>query len=276
MSKVFCLILNYNRPQDTIKCAESLLKSDLPAGTGIIIIDNGPMNRKKYFSTHVPTAIYLKSPGNIGFSAANNLGIKYALSHAATHILIINPDVTVPRRFLSGLLDTFKVTPRRVGLVAPAHTEGRGNYGLGGTMDWRWCTFPHENVIQLPKSPRRYDLLTFACVLIKREVFETVGLLDERYFLYLEDVDYCVSAAKAGFLLYLNPSVVINHQTSSSFTDPRAKIWYSLRSCLIFIRKWYSFPHNILPILHTLHFYPSLYVLWTLKRWVRKYRSNKV
>jgi hypothetical protein len=261
MSKVFCLILNYNRQEDTVKAVESLISSKLPLGTEIIIIDNGRENLRKFFAHSVPSAIYLKSPGNIGFAAGNNQGIKYALTHSATHILIMNPDVTVPRDFLLPLIKLDK------DLVAPAHTEGNGSYGLGGTVDWKWCSFPHENVSSLPQTLKRYDLLTFACVLIKRKVFEVAGLLDERYFLYLEDVDYCISAARAGFTLYLDSSVVVRHQTSSSFDDPRAKIKFSFNSSFIFIKKWYKFPWNILPLLHTLYFYPTLYILWTLKKW---------
>ncbi len=230
------------------------------------MIDNGKKDLKQYFAKQLSGGIYLRSSGNLGFAAGNNIGIRYALNHGATHILIINPDVTVPRNFLLPLLQTFKDSPRS-GLVAPAHTEGQGIYGLGGSINWQWGTFEHENVVVLPIKSRPYDFLTFACVLIKREVLEKVGLLDERYFMYLEDVDYCVSASRAGFNLLLDPSVAVTHRTSSSFADPRAKIRLSLRSCLLFIHKWYRFPHTILPTLHALYFYPYTYLLWTLKRW---------
>lgn len=176
----------------------------------------------------------------------------------------------VENDFLFPLLSTFEDCPRRVGLLAPAHTEGKGMYGLGGKINWQWCTFPHDNVRRLPTAIREYDLLTFACVLIKREVFENVGLMDERYFLYLEDVDYCVSAAKSGYKLILNPNVVVTHKTSSSFADPRGKIKFSFYSSFIFIHKWYTFPRQILPLLHTLYFYPATYLLWTLKKWKGK------
>jgi hypothetical protein len=264
MSKVFCLILNYNRKHDTVHAAESLLSSKLPKHTEIVIIDNGQANLEKFFAKQVPSAFYIKSPGNIGFAAGNNQGIRYALEHGATHVLIMNPDVTVPRDFLFPLIKLDK------DLVAPAHTEGKGSYGLGGTIDWKWCRFPHDNVTKLPNKPQQYDLLTFACVLIKRDVFRVAGLMDERYFLYLEDVDYCVTARRAGLALYLDPRVVVTHMISSSFDDPRGKIKFSFKSSFIFIKKWYHFPANLLPVLHTLYFYPSLYVLWTLKLWKKQ------
>ncbi len=270
MSKVFCLILNYNRQADTVKCARSILASKLPSGAVLVIIDNGPKDSKAYFKKRVPSAIYLKSPNNRGFSAGNNIGIKYALENRASHILIINPDTIVPRDFLIPLLSTFRETPGRVGLLAPALTQGRGVYSLGGRIDWTIASFSHDDVTQLPHYVLEYDFLTFACVLIKREVFESVGLMDERYFLYLEDVDYCVAASKKGFKLELNPRVIVAHSVSSSFANLRDKIGYSFISCLKFIFKWYRFPKSIVPILHALYLYPYTYILWTLQSWKHK------
>lgn len=271
--KIFCLILNYQSPTDTVAAATSLRASDAPANTQIVIIDNGPKNRAQYFRSRVPGCVYLKSPGNIGFAAGNNQGIKYALSRGASHILIINPDVVVPKTFFKPLLSSFRQHPRS-GLVAPAHQEpGSNSYGLGGWVNWTYCSFPHDNVSKLPTRDRAYDLLTFACVLIKSDVFNKVGLMDERYFLYLEDVDYCVSAKKAGYSLYLNPSVCVTHRTSSSFSDPRGKIRFSYNSSFIFIRKWYRFPYNLLPLLHTITFYPYTYLLWTLKMYKSRLKT---
>lgn len=264
-TKVFVLILNYNHPQDTVKAANSILSSKRPVSTKIIVIDNGKKNLAKYFDNQIKNVIYLKSPGNIGFAAANNLGIKYALSRGATHILIMNPDVTVPVDFLLPLLETFD-THKKAGIVAPAHHEPNSKvYGMGGSINWSLAAFPHQNLKKLPNQVKQYELLTFACVLIKAEVFAKAGLMDERFFLYLEDVDYCITAKQAGYQLWLNPKVVITHNTSSSFADPRIKIWLSFVSCFTFIKKWYKFPHNLIPIIHTMCFYPFTYLLWTLR-----------
>lgn len=265
--KVFVLLLNYNNSKDTIDAAKSLLHSDLPNDAQIVVIDNGSVDQHKLFANKIPGSIYLKSRGNLGFAAGNNQGVAYALAHKATHILIMNPDVRVPKRFIKPLLRSFAKHPK-AGIVAPAHREpGKLSFGLGGHVNWDTCSFPHDNVPVLPKHDLQYDLLTFACVLIKAEVFKNVGLLDARYFLYLEDVDYCVSVKNAGYELWLNPSVCVTHQTSSSFVDARDKIRYSFDSSLIFINKWYRFPKNLLPILHTFYFYPYTYLLWTLKLW---------
>lgn len=269
-TKVFALILNYNNPIDTVEAAQSLLGSDIPSNSKIVIIDNSDADQKKYFTTQLKDIVYIKSKGNVGFAAGNNLGIKYALVHGATHILILNPDVRVPRVFFKPLLNTFKVH-KNAGIVAPAHREpGSVTYGLGGSINWDNCTFPMDNTTKLPKNEREYDHLTFACALIKADVIRRVGLLDERYFMYLEDVDYCVRTKNAGYKLFLNPTVCVTHKTSSSFADKRGKIKLSLSSCLKFINKWYRFPSNIIPYLNSLYFYTMTYVMWTLKLWKKK------
>ncbi|GAB4027384.1 MAG: glycosyltransferase family 2 protein [Candidatus Microgenomates bacterium] len=272
-TQVFALLLNYNNSKDTIEAAQSLNNSDLGGDVQIVVIDNGTDNQRNLFTKKLPGSIYIKSRGNIGFAAGNNQGIRYALEHGATHILIMNPDVRVPKVFFKPLLSLFRVH-KKAGIVAPAHREpGSTYYGLGGRLNWQNCSFPHNNVTVLPALDQQYDLLTFACVLIKAEVFKKVGLLDERYFLYLEDVDYCVSVGNAGYELWLNPRVCVTHRTSSSFDDSRKKIKFSFMSSFVFIKKWYRFPNNILPILHALYFYPYTYLLWTLKLYKRKIKA---
>lgn len=269
-TKVFALLLNYNNKRDTVEAAQSLKNSDLGSNLDVIIIDNGAVDQQKFFNKKIPGSIYIKSKGNIGFAAGNNQGIRYALDHKATHILIMNPDVRVPKVFIKPLLKSFKLH-NRAGIVAPAHQEpGNPNFGLGGHINWQNCSFPHDNVKILPPTDQKYDLLTFACVLLKAEVFKRAGLLDERYFLYLEDVDYCVSTIRSDYELWLNPNVCVTHKTSSSFADNRGKIKFSFKSSFIFIKKWYRFPDNIMPIFHTLYFYPYTYLLWTLKLYKRK------
>lgn len=267
MLKIFALILNYNRPQDTVSCAKALKKTDLGNELKIVIIDNGKKSKESYFTKHLGSSlVYLKSPRNLGFAAGNNQGIRYALAHAATHLLIINPDTLVPKNFFTPLLSTLKLG-KHLGLVAPAIIEGdQTSYSLGVDFNQQLASPSIKQVSSLPDKPLPFDALTFACVLIKAEVIERVGELDERYFMYLEDVDYCLMAARAGYELYLDPRVVIKHAASTSFNNPVDKLPLSFRSHLQFIRKWYRFPKIILPLLYQLYLYPKLYLLWSLQR----------
>ena len=132
--KVFILILNYKKTKDTIACLEALSQSDLPDGTQLVVLDNSyPFSKaESAVKALYPDIHVINHPYNLGFAAGNNPGIKYALKHHATHILIINPDVRVPSKFLPKLLSTFQ-KDSRIGIVAPLHKhlqKNRLTYGL--------------------------------------------------------------------------------------------------------------------------------------------------
>lgn len=267
MAKVFILILNYNRPQDTTQCVNHLLNSNLPTGTEIVIIDNSETTKSSnILKKQFPKIKLIKTKQNLGFAYGNNFGIRYALKNQATHVMIINPDVTVSKSFLKPLLNTFKQKPK-AGLVAPVHQHQQNNqtfYGLGGHVNWHTTKCEHINTKGLKiTTPTKYQFVSFACVLIKREVFEKIGLLNELYFMYLEDVDFCLTASQAGFASYIEPKVKINHNTSSSFSIPTQKLMISFKSQLKFITRWLKFPKSLYAYSYMTFFYAYLYVLWT-------------
>ncbi len=122
----------------------------------------------------------------------------------------------------------------------------------------------HLNLPTLPKPVARPgQFVTFACVLVRAEVFKKVGLLDDGFFMYLEDVDYCLRARQAGYKIFLQPAVIVHHATSSSFKRATDKLPISFTSQIRFINKWLPFPKNIVALVYALLFYPYLYLLWT-------------
>ncbi|HEX9008236.1 MAG TPA: glycosyltransferase family 2 protein [Patescibacteria group bacterium] len=271
--KISAVILNYKHPLDTIKCIKSLKKSDLGKTVDYYIVDNSPTEKvEKQFKQEFPSAVYISSPSNPGFAGGNNLAIRQALKAGSEYVLIINPDVVVGQDFFSPLIRNF--SDKKVGVVAPAilHSQkGEKMYGLEGKVDWHLAKPEHINSksIKDPK-PKEAEFVTFACVLISRDAFEKAGLLDEGYFMYYEDVDYCLSVARAGKKIILDPSVVVSHESSSSFSRPTDKLWISFKSNFRFINKWLSPENRIIPYLYALVNYPYLYLLWTYHEW--KYR----
>ena len=149
--KLYCLVLNYKCEEETQKCIAALKGSDLPIGTKILELDN--------------------SKKNLGFAGGNNIGIKKAIKDQATHILIINPDVTVGKKFFTPLLSEFKKNIA-LGVIAPVirYVVGKKTYfGLEGKMEWRTAKPTHVSLEKLPKnkSIRAGEFVTFACALIK-------------------------------------------------------------------------------------------------------------
>lgn len=224
-----------------------------------LIVDNSSDN------ISAPGTTLIKSPKNLGFAGGNNLGIKKALALGAQYILIINPDVRVEKNFFRPLLSHFKDS--HIGIVAPAIIHKQKNktvYGLEGKVDWSLAKPTHRNLPSLKNTkPIKSEFVTFACVIISAATFRHVGFLDERYFMYFEDVDYCLTAGKKGIGCVLDPSVIVSHRTSGSFKHPTGKLGISFRSHLKFILKWLKFPQNIRPVFYVLTLYPYLYLLWT-------------
>lgn len=276
-TKVFVLILNYRNYQETSNCVANLLRSDLPTGTEIVVLDNTHDTKSQEdLVRNFPKVKLITNFQNKGFAGGNNPGIRHALNSRASHILLINPDAIVHSQFLKRLINSLN-KHADAGLIAPALEHKEKNqtmFGLEGYMDWKKAQARHVNLEKILKSHklRKAEFVSFACALIKAEVFQKIGFLDEGYFMYLEDVDFCLRAREAGFDIFLDPSVIVYHQTSSSFRRPTDKLKISFRSQMRFISKWLKFPNNVLPYLYTLFFYPYLYVLWTYHSY--KYRSS--
>lgn len=264
--KITAIILNYKHERDTAKCVSSIQKSDLGKAVKIMIVDNSPSEKNKnHFKKFFPKSDYIASPANIGFAGGNNIGVKKALAAGTDFILIVNPDVVIPKVFFLPLLKHFK--DKMVGIVAPAiiHKQKDSMYfGLDGKVDWSLAKPEHQNIKKLKSTnPIISEFVTFACVLISKETFKKVGLLDDGYFMYFEDVDYCLSTGKKKIQIILDPKVVIEHNTSSSFSKPTGKLLISYKSHLRFIYKWLPLTQRIKPLLYAHLLYPYLYILWT-------------
>lgn len=265
-TRVAAVILNYKKLDDTLSCLSALKQSDQGRGVKYYVVDNSPVKEtEKVFKKDYPEVIYIPSPKNLGFAGGNNLALRSIVKGDSTHVLIINPDVTVGKIFFTPLLKNFE--NNRVGIIAPAITHIQKNtkmYGLEGKVNWKLAKPEHRNLRNLrSRNPINSQFVTFACVLISTDTFRKIGFLDEGYFMYLEDVDFCLTAKSAGIKIILDPSVLISHVTSSSFKHPTQKLKISFKSHLRFIKKWLSPIKRIRPFIYVFLLYPYLYLLWT-------------
>lgn len=238
MEKVFIIILNWNGKDDTLKCLESVEKlQNTSYKLQAIVVDNGSSDEsaeeieKRYKDIKI-----LKNTKNLGFSAGNNVGIKYALENGADRVIILNNDTVVPKNFL-GLLEN---EADIAGPVIKFKHAGRWVYDYGGYLNWwigrpKHSELPHHTLYPIPYT---IHYLSGCCLAVKRVVFERIGLFDERFFLYFEDVDFCLRAKKAGFKIALDPNVVIFHKLGGSAGRwSKTSIFHNLRSNFIFITK---------------------------------------
>ncbi len=229
------VIVNYRTAGLTIDCLRSLQgEVKLLPGARVVVVDNASGDGSAETLTAAVVehawgdwASVLPLEHNGGFAAGNNAAIEPALRAAEPpqYVLLLNPD-TVVRPGALGALVEFLETKAEVGIVGsrledpdgkpqrsafrfpsiPGELEGGMRLGLVSKILSRWVVAP-----PVPDKACPTDWVSGACLLARREVFETVGLLDDRYFLYFEEVDFCKRAKRAGWPCWYLPAARVVH-----------------------------------------------------------------
>lgn len=264
MKHVFISIINFNGKKNTLNCLESLgnIKRD-NFKLNIVVIDNASTEEfdlKSETVDNVPLTV-IKNNKNLGFSGGHNVSIQYALGKGADYVLILNNDTYVDKNFLSELIKSAE-KDNKVGILSPKiyfapgfefHKDKYNKDDLskvfwyaGGEMDWKNIIGHHRGVDEVDKGQydltEKTELATGCCMLVKKEVFQKVGLLDDKYFLYYEDSDLNIRAKKAGFQIAYVPESVIFHKNAGSAGGSGSKLqdYYISRNRLIFGMKYAS------------------------------------
>lgn len=246
LPSIFVIILNWKGWQDTVVCLESLLKNDYQ-NFRVVVIDNHSEDESYEmlleWSRGRDIITVMQTGENLGFAGGNNIGIKYALDNDADFMLLLNNDTIVTEKFLSGLVKTSEEEEAGiVGCKILYYSDAQIWY-LGGRMSWLRGGAYHPGKGRsdriIAKKPFEVEFVTGCMMLIRREVFGKIGFLDESYFLYNEDTDYCMKAFKRGIKMVVAPSTIIYHKEKS--TDGGWKpyhIYYLIRNKLIFMERY--------------------------------------
>lgn len=236
MKKVFIIVLHYQDKQLTLECLQSLEKiKKKNLQVQILVVVNNPNENLSDLARKFPQVIFLETGQNLGFAEGNNVGLRYALENQADFILLLNNDTEVHPDFLLRLIKAAQ-KQKKGGLFVPKiyfapgfefhqsryqkADHGKVIWFAGGQMDWANIATRHRGVDEVDQG--QYDRLeetefiTGCALLAKRKVFEKIGLLDKKYFLYYEDADFCQKALKAGFKLFYVPQSKIWHKVAAS------------------------------------------------------------
>ena len=269
------VILNYNGYKDTIACLESVC-SGPPTSSVVIVVDNFSLDDsaaelKRWMQNYLPPLTesswggmvktctvndgqasarpgitLLEARHNRGFSGGNNLGIRYALQLGAAWILLLNNDTIVGCDSLERLVKGAEGAGAYLaGCTIYEYADPSKAWYLGGKFSW----WGDKDLNDLRKGATEAletietDWITGCCMLVRREVFEHIGLLDENSFLYCEDADFCRRAARAGFPRKVVLKSKIYHKAGRSTGVESALARYHFtRSRVYFHRKHYSLP----------------------------------
>jgi len=259
--KVTIVILNFNGANVTKECVESLKKAS--GSFEIIIVDNGSTDGSDKILSKIKGITFLQNKENLGYSGGNNSGIKVALKNGAEAVLVLNNDTIVEKDFLINLLRATKkadvISPKIY--FAPGFEFHKDRYKLkdlgkviwfaGGKIDWNNIMGIHLGVDEVDngqfEKQKEIEFATGACMLIKSEVFKKIGLFDEKYFLYLEDMDFSRRVKLAGFKIYFEPSSVIWHKNASTSGGSGSLLqdYFITRNRLLFSFKYAKFRTKI-------------------------------
>lgn len=239
--KISIITVNFNQAEVTQECLHSLRKISY-TNTEIFVVDNASDLNQRIDPSEFPEVTFLQSEKNLGFAGGNNLAIEKA---KGDFILLLNNDTIVPTDFLQPLIQTFKDHPD-AGIVSPKIIYFNSNNLIqyAGTVAINPITCRGRTIGYKATDNGQYnmeyktDLSHGACMLIKREVFEKIGLLESKYFLYYEEYDFCEMAKRAGFTIYFNGLSHILHKESVSVGKlSPLKAYYMAKNRVLFARR---------------------------------------
>lgn len=208
------VIVSYNARADLVNCLLSLKKNPPAIPHDIIVADNGSDDGSVAAAQLIPGVRTIEMGRNAGFSAANNAGIRESSGEL---LLLLNSDTLVPPGALDALIARFESAPD-TGAAGPRLVDADGRPELSfGRMISPWNEFRQKRrtsgwINRETAREQFVDWVSGACLLVRRDDAEAVGLLDERFFLYTEDVDFCHAIRKKlGRQILFTPAATITH-----------------------------------------------------------------
>jgi GT2 family glycosyltransferase len=234
MRHVSIVIVSYNSRLDLEDCLGSLTQHPPDVDHDITIVDNASADGTvDYVRSRWPGVRLIAAGGNIGFARANNVAVRATSSEL---VLLLNPDTIVPPGAIDGLLGVLDANPQAA-VAGPRIVDGNGGAELSfgrmisplAELRQKVLVRGHERRLPLISSrvermTRRsgvVDWVSGACLLIRRRDLEAVGLLDERFFLYTEDVDLCASVRARGRQVLFAAEIEIIHRRGRSVASAR-------------------------------------------------------
>jgi len=258
MKHVFVSIINFNGADNTLECLSSLDKmNSRNFKISVVVVDNASREKFKVQSSKfkVLELKTIRSEKNLGFSGGQNVGIRYALENGADYVLILNNDTIVDKNLMEELLNAAQ-KDKDIGIVVPKiyfasyfefHKDryskndlGKVFWYAGGEMDWKNVIGFHRGVDKVDSGQydriEKTDFASGCCMLVRREAFEKVGFLDEKFFLYYEDSDFCERIRRAGYSIMYSPKAILWHKNAGSAGGSGSSLqdYYITRNRMLF------------------------------------------
>lgn len=241
-SSVGIVLVNYNGHRFLNGCLRALY-----AGTvtdfELILVDNASTDGSaEEACREFPSVTLLRQRSNLGVAGGNNVGIAYCRERAHRFVLLMNYDTLPDARMLEELLAVAVPGVLVSGYTLVWDDSGRSN-SHAGALDWTLGRLREPffgGVMEALRATREIDNADTCCLLVPREVFDAIGVMDAAYFMYYDDTDFIVRARRAGFRCVLNPAARLRHYergASGPVSLSPISVYYSNRNRPYFMGK---------------------------------------
>lgn len=248
MRQLSVVIVNWNTRELLSECIQSIHRT-ISVSFEILVVDNASIDGSPAaIRSGFPNVQLIECGDNLGFAVANNYGLRQA---SGVYVLLLNPDTELQPGAIDSMIEHLDENPS-VGAVGPMLV---GRYGelqfsaspapdLLGELSrmFRIQSLRHEATYDMAgwgkRTARDVEVLQGACLMIRREALDEVGLLDEDYFMYTEEVDLCYRLRKAGWSIHWLPTARVIHYGGESTKQVPTESFLNLyRSKILYFRK---------------------------------------
>ena len=279
--KISVVIVNYNVKYYVGQCIDSVRRALRGIDSEIIVVDNHSRDGSVDYLSKIEGVRIIESGHNLGFSKANNIAIRQS---TAEYVLMLNPDTIVAEDAIRMIIDFADSHPQAGGIGVRMHND----WGTTARESRRGLPSPMTSfykIIGLSKrlpqhrkygryymgwlpwdSPSRIEVVSGACFLVRRKALDEVGLMDEDYFMYGEDIDLSYRLLKGGWENWFVPADIIHYKGESTQKTSFNYVHVFYNAMLIFMRKHYSHLSRLIiwPLQIAVYFIALLALMGTL------------
>lgn len=228
---IITVILNTNRRDDTLACLASLERSTYSQHK-VIVLDNASTDGSvEAIRAAYPAVEIIQLEQNLGYAGNNNVGIKAAVAQHADWVFVLNEDTVLAPDCLTWLVEVGESNPH-IGVVGPMvyhHNEPEVIQSAGGQLGryWQNIHLAHNQPDRGQFSqPRPVDWISGCAIMVRRAAIEQVGMLDERFFYYWEETEWCLRVSRGGWQIMHAPAAKLWHKGVQRDYRPKPSVTY--------------------------------------------------
>jgi GT2 family glycosyltransferase len=265
---VISVVLNSNRREDTLQCLKSLNQNTYQ-NHRIILLDNASCDGSiEAVRSLLPNVHIIQLQINLGYAGNNNVGIEAAITQGADWVFVLNEDTILAPDCIAQLVSAGEIDPS-IGIVGPMvyhYDEPNIIQSAGGKTDkyyraWHlgWNEADHNQFSQ----PHPVEWISGCGIMVRRAVIEQVGAIDERFFYYVEEFEWCLRARKSGWKIIHVPQAKLWHKGIQRNYQPKPSVtYYATRNRLLVLLKHHA---SLMVWIVTWSQLLRTYISWTVK-----------